>query len=73
MGRSDDQRAGMKEHYKNIVQAATPNHYILGDRAQRDKPSWTVSKQVKKRIGFERGLFRTSLAQKPIKGSRTFA
>jgi hypothetical protein len=38
MGRSDDQRADMKEHYKNIVRAATPNHYILGDRAQRDKP-----------------------------------
>jgi hypothetical protein len=38
MGRSDDQRAGMREHYRNIRRAATPGYHILGDRAQRDKP-----------------------------------
>ncbi|MCA3444771.1 MAG: restriction endonuclease, partial [Rhodobacter sp.] len=38
MGRSDDQRAGMREHYRNIQRAATPGYHILGDRAQRDKP-----------------------------------
>jgi len=31
----------MREHYRNIVRAATPGYYILGDRPQRDKPSIT--------------------------------
>jgi hypothetical protein len=38
MGRSDDQRAGMPKHYKNIMPTATPIYYILGNRPQGDKP-----------------------------------
>jgi hypothetical protein len=38
MGRSDDQRAGMIEHYRNIWRAATLSYHISGARAQRDKP-----------------------------------
>jgi len=35
----------MREHYRNIVRAATPGYYILGDRPQRDKP-WFLDCEV---------------------------
>jgi hypothetical protein len=43
MGRSDDQRAGMTEHYGNIRPAASLKYHILRARTQRDKPFVVVS------------------------------
>jgi hypothetical protein len=66
MGRSDDQRAGICEHYKNISQAATSIYHILASRPQGDKPFGVIcSKKCPEVIDVEQMLRVTSACHSP--------